>query len=230
MILVTRPQPGADETAARLAALGHEVLLAPASLVRPTPAHLPPPEAISGILVTSGNALPALGPQFHDVPLWAVGRVTASRAGAAGFRTVASADGDAAALAQLVGERVPPSRRPLLLVSGRGQGMDLAADLRRRGFRLLRRVVYTVEPARSLPAEAIAAFAEGSVSHALFFSAETARIFERLVRRSGSTARMATSEAVAISPRTAVALRSLPWRRISVADTPNQDALLAILP
>jgi uroporphyrinogen-III synthase len=180
--------------------------------------------------VTSGNALPALGEDFHDIPLWAVGRATAHRARQAGFRTVASADGDAAALARLIGDQIHPTQGRLLLVSGRGQGMALAAMLRTLGFRIIRRVAYAAEPAQVLPDTVICALRAGSVSHALFFSTETARVFHRLVRRLEPSALLAGCDALAISKRAEVALRGLPWRRISVAAAPDQDSLLALLP
>jgi uroporphyrinogen-III synthase len=185
---------------------------------------------VIGLLVTSGNALPALGAEFHDIPLWAVGRATAQRAKQVGFRTVASADGDAAALARVVAERVHPSQGRLLLVSGRGQGMPLAATLRTLGFRVTRRVAYATEPAEVLPDAALRTLRAGSVTHALFFSTETARVFHRLARRLELSPLLAACDALAISSRTEVALRGLPWRHILVAAAPDQDSLLALLP
>jgi uroporphyrinogen-III synthase len=63
----------------------------------------------------------------------------------------------------------------------------------------------------------------------LLFSAETARQCVRLLRAARLREAAREIEALAISPPTAMALRALPWRRIRVADRPNQDALLAML-
>ena len=182
-----------------------------------------------GILVTSSNALPALGTDFLDIPLWAVGRATAQRASQAGFRTVASADGDATALARLITEHIHPAKGRLLLASGRGQGMPLAAMLRTLGFRITRRVAYDTQPTQILPDAAARALRAGSVSHALFFSPETAHVFHRLAQRLDFGPLLTRCDALAISQRTAVALRGLPWRRINVAAAPDQDSLLALL-
>ncbi len=241
-ILITRPEPAAAETATRVAAMGFHPIVAPMMTIRTmAPLRLAPtprsgrPHAASGgdpigILVTSGNALPALGADFHDIPLWAVGSATATRARQAGFRTVTSAGGDATALINLITDRICPTQGRLLLVSGRGQGMDLAATLRARGYRITRRIAYATQPTRALPDAALSALRTGSVSHVLFFSAETARVFHRLVRRLGLSQLLAGCDALAISRRTEVALRDLPWRRISVAAAPDQDSLLALLP
>ena len=234
-ILITRPEPAATETAVRVTAMGFHPVVAPMMTIRTmAPLDMKPTSRSRsnpiGILVTSGNALPALGADFRDIPLFAVGRATARRATQAGFRTVASADGDAADLARLVAERVHPTQGALLLLSGRGQGMALAATLRTLGFRITRRVAYTTEPTQVLPDAALRALRAGSVTHALFFSAETARVFHRLVRRMALAPLLAGCDALAISQRTEVALRGLPWRRISIAAAPDQDSLLALLP
>ena len=234
-ILITRPEPAAAETAARVEAMGFHPVVAPMMTIRTmAPFDIKPTSRsggdLIGILVTSGNALPVLGPDFHDIPLFAVGRATAQRATQAGFRTVTSADGDATALGKLIAERVRPTQGRLLLASGRGQGMALAATLRTGGFRITRRVAYTTEPTQILPDAALRAVRAGSLTHALFFSAETARVFHRLARHQELGALLAGCDALAISQRTEVALRGLPWRRICVAAAPDQDSLLALLP
>jgi uroporphyrinogen-III synthase len=230
VVLITRPEPAAVETAKRVAVLGYVPMIESAMSVRLLPARLPQPEAVAAILVTSSNAIPAFPAEYHDVPLLAVGDATARRAKRAGFRHVLSAGGDSHALAGLVTGQIRLESGPLLLASGRGQGRDLAAMLRQRGFRVIRRAVYAAESRHGLSASAMAALRSGLVTHALFFSAETARIFSRQVRQAGLESCMTASEAVAISPQTSMALGSLPWRRITVAVTPDQDALLALLP
>ena len=233
-ILITRPEPAATETAARVTALGFRPVVAPMMTIRTMPPLRREPTSLSGtapigILVTSSNALPALGSDFFDIPLWAVGHATAQRASRAGFRTVASADGDATALARLITEHIRPEQGRLLLVSGRGQGMPLAAMLRTLGFRITRRVAYDTQPTQILPDAAARALRAGSVGHALFFSPETARVFHGLAQRLDFGPLLTRCDALAISQRTAVALRGLPWRRISVAAAPDQDSLLALL-
>jgi uroporphyrinogen-III synthase len=110
-VLVTRPEPGAAETASRLRVLGFAPMLAPMLAIAKLPAHLPPPERLGGILLTSGNAVGAFPPGYHHLPVWTVGRATAARAREAGFATVTSADGDALALAALLGDATAVTRR-----------------------------------------------------------------------------------------------------------------------
>ena len=143
-MLVTRPEPGAAETAAACAALGWDLVLAPALVLRATPpARLPPAQAL---LLPSRAAARALEPA--TLPVLAVGDGTAAEARARGFADVRAADGDAASLAEYAAATLDPKAGPLLLAVGRGYGAELAAALRGRGFRVLRRVVYAAAPDR----------------------------------------------------------------------------------
>ena len=228
-VLITRPEPGGSETAARVAALGYQPIAAPLLEIRALRAALPAAERLDAIVVTSGNAIASLPASHHHLPLFAVGAATAARARDAGFAKVSSADGDAHALAELVARSCDRHAGPLLIASGRGQGEGLAADLRARGFRVIRRVVYVAAPTRSLPDAARHAFASGGLGAALFFSAETARQCVRLLQAARLHDAVRSVNALAIGQAAAVALQALPWRRICVAARPTQDAMLALL-
>lgn len=228
-VLITRPEPGASETAARVASLGFTPILASVIRIEPTPARLPAAASLAAVLVTSGNAVAALPPAYRAIRVLCVGDATAERARAAGFTQVLSAAGDAAALAEFVTRHQSPKDGTLLLASGRGQGHALAAALRQAGYRVARRVVYAAVPARNLTPAASAALRAGQVRAALFFSADTARHFIRLVHRAGLAETLAGVDAISIGQPAAVALEALPWRGIRVAARPTQDEMLALL-
>jgi uroporphyrinogen-III synthase len=228
-VLITRPEPGAAETAARVAALGYRPVVAPLLAISTLQATMPPSGHVQAILATSGNAIPALPVSHRHLPLFAVGEATAERARAAGFVHVTSADGDSSALASLVAQGCDRSAGPLLFACGRDQGMALAGDLRARGFAVVRRVVYAAAPPNILPDTARDAFASGSLTAALFFSAETARHCVRLLRAARLHDAVRSVDALAIGRPAAVALQDLPWRQTRVAAEPNQDAMLALL-
>ena len=229
-VLITRPEPGASETAVRVSALGFRPLVASVLKIRDLPWRIPPATELQAIVTASGNAIPALPPSHHGLPLLAVGETTASRARAAGFSQVSSADGDARALAALADEICDHQGAPLLLATGRNQGEALATDLRVRGFRVMRRAVYAAVPVPALSDVARQALAAGDITAALFFSAETARHCVLLIRRARLHEAVRTVDALAIGQPAAVALKVLPWRRIRVAARPTQDAMLALLP
>ena len=229
-VLVTRPAAEAEGTAARLRAMGFTPVIAPLLRVRALPLR---PRARPGrapgraeaVLVTSGNAV--AGVAGLGLPVLAVGDATAERARAAGLRDVLSAGGDAGSLLALARRACRPGAA-LLLASGRGQGGTLARDLRRAGFRVHHRVVYVAWPARGLPDEAAGALRAGQIRAALFLSAETARVFARLLPAALRPA-LGRVEALAIGEAAAQALAPLPWRRVRVSLGPSLEQVLALL-
>src|SRR5450755_3888430 len=64
-VLITRPEPGASETAARVSAMGLTPIIAPFLEIRPVPVRLPPPQSIAAVLFASGNAVGAIPVQYH---------------------------------------------------------------------------------------------------------------------------------------------------------------------
>ncbi|MBY0338238.1 MAG: uroporphyrinogen-III synthase [Acetobacteraceae bacterium] len=225
-VLVTRPEPGAAETAAKIAALGWDPVLAPALVLRPLP--FAAPSRAQALLLPSRAAARALAP--WPVPVFAVGEATAEEARRRGFARVTAATGDAAALTALVARSLRPQDGPLLLAVGRGYSLDLAQRLRARGFAVIRRVVYGAEPAPALPEAAASPLREGRVRLALFFSPRSASCSMVQVRDAGLLPALAGVEALAISPRVAATLSGLcAWRNIRAAPRPDQDSLLEML-
>jgi uroporphyrinogen-III synthase len=227
-VLITRPEPGATQTAERVSALGLCPIVAPVLSI--TTRKWRAPSHSAAIVLTSRNALSACDRSMRDRPLFAVGPATAALATAAGFSRVFNADGDADSLAALVADTLSPSEGPLFLPVGQKQGGALAASLRQHGFRVLRRVAYQATGVPRLPEATLTALRLGDVAAAMFFSGETSRHFVRLIRAARLAEAVRAIEAVSISERAAVALRPLPWRRILVAAKPNQDAMLVLLP
>jgi uroporphyrinogen-III synthase len=226
-VLITRPEPGATQTAARLTALGHVPIVAPvlSIIVRTTNA----PGRVAATLLTSRNAIAGCPPFLRDRPVFAVGTATAALAAAAGFTRVFDADGDATALAALVASTLSPANGSLFLPTAQGQGTELAESLRKYGFHVIRRVAYQAAGVPALPDVAATNLRQGQIAAAMFFSGETSRHFVRLLRAADLVDAVRNVKAVSISERAAVALRPLPWRRISVAVKPNQDAMLVLL-
>ncbi len=91
----------------RLRARGFEVLLAPMLRFEPVAFQDDADARYGAVIVTSANALRAIEPHLAGsrllkLPLFAVGEHTAAAARDAGFAEVIAAEGDAAALRELV--------------------------------------------------------------------------------------------------------------------------------
>ncbi|MCQ8278774.1 uroporphyrinogen-III synthase [Acetobacteraceae bacterium KSS8] len=226
-VLVTRPEPGLGETMRAVAAMGFTPLATP--MLRIVPLKPALPARVQAVLFTSGQAV---GPLADQAPLLlgatvlSVGDATAERARDAGFTRVASARGDAKALASLAARRLDPAAGSLLLACGRGQGGELVEGLRSRGFRVLKRCVYQAVAARALDETVLARLRSGRVEAVLFFSGETAVAFERAVPPDLS---LDGVRALAISAKAASRLSEGCWRSVSFAETPDAAALLALL-
>ena len=116
-VLVTRPQPDDEATAAALRARGFEVLRAPMLRFEPVAFHDDVDAHYGAVIVTSANALRGIEPHLAGsrllkLPLFAVGEHTAAAARSAGFANVIAADGDAAGL------------RDAVLAQRQGQGAE----------------------------------------------------------------------------------------------------------
>jgi len=219
-ILITRPEPGASATAARVQKLGHNPIMAPCLTITPLPTTLPEPPA--ALIITSGQAIAALPAHYQNVVIFCVGDATAARLHEAGFHDVESANGDATDLFRLIRTKNLPGTH--LLVTGQGHGQALTAQLRAAGTKIIRRTVYKASPVKSFSPEAAQALAGGKIKAALFYSAESARAFARLKPKN-----TASIEALALSPAVAAPLQALPWTKIRVALAPTEADLLALL-
>jgi uroporphyrinogen-III synthase len=225
-VVITRAEPGASETRARIVALGHEALLAPALRIEPIPGA-PPVAGVQAVLFTSSNGarlFASLSPARP--PAYCVGDATAEAARAAGFAEVQSADGDLHALAALVRARLDPRGGRLLHAAGADLAGDLAALLRASGYDVAVHACYRAVESGDLPDDVTAALAGGRVDAVLFHSARGASAFVKQVKARDALARI---DAVCLSRAVEKAATVVPWRRVLTADSPNESAMLALL-
>lgn len=223
-VLITRPEPGLSDTRAALESMGWQPHLAPMLSISTVPMH--PARHVDRVIVTSGQSLEGLrGSISLSTPLTAVGERTAARARAAGFTTVDHASGNAASLVRHLGQ--PAKDGSLLLATGEGLGLALAADLRSAGWRVTRRVVYRTASARSIDPSTRDLLAGDRIAAILFYSAVTARSF--LDALGPERHMLSNIRALALSSRIGDVLRTAPFADIAVAARPNQNALLNLL-
>jgi len=118
-LLVTRPDPEGERTAAVLRQHGHEVLLEPLLRIEPAADAELGDGPWAAIVFTSANAVRAVAAhrrfgELARLPAYAVGKRTQAAAIAAGFAPVTSADGDVNALAELISSRPPQMHSPVV--------------------------------------------------------------------------------------------------------------------
>ena len=211
-IAILRPEPGNAATAARVRDAGLEPLPLPLFAVHPLDWVPSDPTDFNGLLFTSANAIRHGGAglaSLRNLPVLAVGSATADAARAAGFTVAQTGSTDVADLLHSA-----PDFTRLLWLAGQDrtaiEHSALAAAI----------PVYASDPIALTPADA--APLAGSV--ALIHSARAG------LQLSAELARHAISPAAvriaAISRKAAIAAGP-GWDAIAIADTPNDDALIA---
>jgi uroporphyrinogen-III synthase len=228
-VLVTRPEPGASETAARLRALGHEPLVLPLSETRPLAVTAPDGSAIA---ITSANAVrhapPSLLQSLAGKPCFAVGKRTAKAANAAGFRDVRSADRDAAALAELVLAQIPAGAS-LVYLCGRVRRPDFEAALRERGIRVIPVETYDTTR-RDIDEETAARMLAGRAADAaLVYSATAAEALAEVAALPLAARLFSATRFFCLSERVAQALGPRLARRAVAAPEPTEAAMLSLV-
>jgi uroporphyrinogen-III synthase len=189
-------------------------------------------DGVQGVLATSANGVRALSFRTarRDLTIYAVGPQTAEAARQSGFTVVISADGDAAALVETVAREADPAKGPLLHAAGAETAGRLRQALQARGFRVESAVLYEALPVTRLPAEAQDALRNNILDGVLIFSPRSAKTFATLTGAAGLSAQCAALIAFCISAATAEALAPLTFARVVIAGTPNQDAILDLIP
>jgi uroporphyrinogen-III synthase len=230
-ILVTRPRGQAEATARRLAALGHEPVLAPVLEIVPT-GEAPPGGPCAAVLLTSQNAVPALAAErarFGATPIFAVGTRTAEAARRSGFGIVEEAGGDGLALLAYVRDRLPAGAQ-LLHAAGRDRKAEPARSLILAGYAVATWECYGARPVAALPDDAVAMLRDGQIGAVLHYSRRSAELFCRLARLSGLGEALAGMAHLCLSPDVARGLDSLAGLKLRIAATPDEPALLRLLP
>ena len=231
-LLITRPQEAATSIAAALSARGHAPLIAPVMEIRLREGAALELDGVQAILATSANGIRALARRSkrRDLPVYAVGPQTSEAAQEAGFETVHSANGDAAALSEKVVAELDPEGGTLVHAAGAETAGRLAETLKAKKFKVERKVLYDAIPYTELSDLAEDALREKRLDGVLLFSPRTAKIFCNLVAAAGLEESCTPLHAFCISAATAAALGSLEFARVAVAGHPNQEAMLALLP
>ena len=237
-VLVTRPHPDDEATAAALRARGFEVLRAPMLRFEPVPFQDDLDASHGAVLATSANALRAIAAHLADsrllkLPLFAVGEHTASVAREVGFGEVIAAKGDAGALRDLVVAAVKSKQlkkaSTLLYLAGADLARDLAGELGEKGFTVVTHTTYRMIPASSLPREICDAFVANRIEAVLHYSRRSARAFLDAARSGGVEISALALPQCCISATVAAILRDAGATQVMAAAQPDENALFEAL-
>ena len=180
-IWITRAQPGADVTAERVRALGHEAVVAPLLAVRILPDVPIDLRGVAALAFTSANGVRAFADASGEraLKVFAVGAATAQAARAAGFKSVLSADGDVDALADGIAARRSELRGAVLHPGAAELAGDLSGALERHGVEARRLTLYETVP---VAVDAAQAEALSRCDAVLLHSPRAAQVLARLLK------------------------------------------------
>ncbi len=237
-VLVTRPSPDDEATAAALCARGFEVVRAPMLRFEPVAFHDDADANYAAVIVTSANALRGIeahlaGSRLLNLPLFAVGGHTAAAAQRVGFTQVIVAGGDATRLRDVVLEAVKTKRlakaATLLYLAGADLARDLAGELGERGFTVVTHTTYRMIPVPTLPPAACEAFAANRIEAVLHYSRRSGRAFLDAVRAAGVEITALALPQCCMSDAVAAVFRDAGAMQVTVAASPDENALFEAL-
>ena len=207
-VLVLRPEPGAAATLTRARERGLAAVAIPLFEIEPLAWQAPEASGFDGLLLTSANAVRHGGEalaSLRGLKVYAVGEATAHAAREAGFDIGATGDDG---IDRLLGSIEPDLR--LLYLCGRDR-RDTAAATQR----------ISAIPVYHANAIDNPDFSGATGSVALIHSPRAAERFAELVRDRAMILIAAISRAAADAAGTG-------WQAVEVAETPTDDALLAL--
>lgn len=223
-VWITRAEPGASATAARVRAIGFDPLTAPLLTVEPleTPLDL---DDVGSIAFTSANGVKAFAARsdWRGVPVFTVGDATAKAARVAGFQAVTSADGEMAALIRLIARARPEG--VVLHPCGLHLAGDFKGGLKRVGLVARDATLYDTPAVERLPEAAARALEDREVAAVLLHSPRAADIL------AGLAGGFDLSETLVLGLSSACLrpLKPLGFAGLIKAKRPREDALLDAL-
>ena len=227
-VALFRAADDARKSAARLAALGFEAVIAP--VMAPVALEAAAPRGrFDAVVTTSAKSLDLAGPAllapFAGVALYVVGEAGAAAARRRG-RSVAASAGDAAALAQVLIAALPQDGRVLYL-AGADRKPEMESALTGAGLSVATVEVYAARARSEWSAEEAGAVA--CCRAALHYSRRSAEIALALAGRAGIWSQWRVMAHVAISADAAEPLIASGVGRIVVAASAREEAMLSAL-
>lgn len=230
-ILVTRPQPGADQTARRLSGLGIEPLVLPftemVKLVhRLDDAVLKNADAV---VVTSANALrhadKRMLNKLKHLPVFTVGDATKDAALDKGLSNVVSANGDAHDLSGLVTERLKPNSS-IVYLCGKTRTDDIEMNFAKAGFKIWSVETYQTIKVSQLTYKLGQLMEHHTLDGVLLYSGISAHIYSEVWSDRTAGKSIAIPMSFCISERAKATLSPALQSQVIVCSQPRDDVMI----
>lgn len=238
-VVVTRPTHSGEQTARILRERGHEPVLLPLSRAVHDPAAVRAALAkhAGAIAVTSAEAIRSaaeLGTELSPYlarRLFAVGRATAQEAARTGFTAVSTPEGDGRALGEFVSTALghSGSELPVVYLAGLPRASGFEARLQELQVPFVVAECYYMVEVEHEHEHLRQMFLAEPVGAVLLYSRENAERFFRLSFFRSNSDVLDGSRILCLSAAVAAAVPDHLRRNISIAATPEEESLLALL-
>lgn len=234
-VLITRPQTASEALAEILQQHGYEGVIESMLAIKST--DMPPPDLseIQALMITSANALTALGSGDYETesllhyPCFCVGPRTEAQARLFGFTKTYSSASDGAALARLIDQTLFNKKKSILHMAARDTDSKAHNELTTLGFAVRSWPIYRAEPAESLSPPLIKLLQQKKIDAALVFSVRTAETLVKLIKQHALETCCNQLVAIGLSQAVIDALLPLNWHKTAAAETPTEDAVIKCL-
>ena len=197
-------------------------------LITPHPLLIQPLHNPQALIITSKNALRALGipSPFRHLPLYVVGDQTAAFARQLGYTIIHNASGTVIDLIALIQKTASKTQGILWHLSGDIIRGNPAAALKEKGFEAERRIVYTIETVQSFPPLLKRELKENHFTEVIFFSPRTASIFMSLLDKAGLNTVTHKMTALCLSQNVLQRVTSFTWAKVWASPKPTIDEMM----
>ncbi len=234
-IWITRPQPGAIQTATLLGEAGYDTHIFSVLNIEPMEKKLPKEIKdtigdIQAIAFTSKHAVDSATslPDFAALPAFTVGEATAQKAREAGFTQVVACEGNAHALQENLMRHCHPSHGRILYLRGQDVYTHLSPALEQQGYEVSERIVYKAVAAPELSPELIAELRQGKIHAVTAYSARSLNIVESLIHHHALENASRAMHLICLSAPIARGATSGLWHKVVHATAPHQTAMLKV--
>ncbi len=231
-VLVTRPEPEASQTAARLKDSGYAPVILPLFETTALAAQVSSiPDGAGAVAITSANAIRHVSRDIVDalqhLDCFCVGAKTADAARSIGFSSVIEGPGDAEGLAAMIVDSAFGGT--LVYLCGRVRKPDLEAAARTAAIAVVAVEVYDTRAIARSHKATLSVLQGATIDIALVYSVNAAHALDGLGRAPGISHLFEETEFLCISDRVAAALSGDKNRRILASPEPTEEALLLLM-
>jgi uroporphyrinogen-III synthase len=233
-ILITRPEPEATHLKKILDDAGCDAVVEPLSAVTFDDSEPIETEEVQAVIATSRNGLRALARRselldLRSLPLFAVGRATATEARRLRFEHIVVGPGTGSELLTIVAASLDPTAGLILHLSGDVVAVDIAGELEQQGFRVDRHIVYRMVQAQRLSPGVISDLGTGDFDGVILMSSRTADTWVRLVSKAGLRENVRNLVHYCLSDAVAARLKPLQNPPVAVPETPSLEDMLDLI-